>query len=199
MKKILIGATGSVATIKLRPLVEALAPEFELKVVLTRSAEYFLDEGLEAFLKSSGIALLRDQDEWPARTGGAYQPGKEPILHIELRRWADCYLIAPLDANTLAKLSHGLCDNLLTSVARAWDYNKALVVCPAMNTQMWENPPTVEQVAVLEKRGIQVLYPIAKQLACNDIGIGAMVEVEDIVQRIRAWHGVSHLPKVPPL
>lgn len=183
--KILVGVTGSVAAVKLGLLLEALAPHAELRVVLTDSAKYFLESDFEVYAKSKGISVFRDSDEWPKRSG-PYEPGKESILHIELRRWADRFLIAPLNANTLAKLTHGLCDNLLTSVARAWDYTKPMMVCPAMNTQMWENPPTSEQIGVLEKRGIHVLYPIIKQLACQDVGIGAMVEVEEIVRRCLA-------------
>lgn len=61
----------------------------------------------------------------------------DPVLHIELRRWADVLVLAPLSANTMAKVAHGLCDNLLTSVVRAWDYAKPMIVAPAMNTYMW--------------------------------------------------------------
>lgn len=70
-------------------------------------------------------------------------------MHIELRKWADCLLIAPLSANTMAKISNGLCDNLLTNVARAWDYNKPMILAPAMNTMMYENPITKKQITKL--------------------------------------------------
>lgn len=80
------------------------------------------------------------------------------------------FLIAPLSANTLAKISHGLCDNLLTSVARAWDYNKPMLIAPAMNTFMWDNPLTGEQLKKMESLGAMVISPVIKTLACGDTG-----------------------------
>lgn len=70
---------------------------------------------------------------------------------LELRKWADTLLIAPLDANSLAKIAHGLCDNLLTSLVRAWDFNKPLYFAPAMNTAMWENPLTYQHMKTLKE------------------------------------------------
>src|SRR5207249_4147638 len=81
-------------------------------------------------------------DEWPGQHAGqVYQRGDE-VLHIQLRRWAELFLIAPLDANTLAKLASGLSDNCLTCVWRAWEPSRPVVLAPAMNTLMWENPLT---------------------------------------------------------
>src|SRR5204862_7647186 len=78
--------------------------------------------------------VVLDEDEWPGRDGGRrYQRG-DPVLHIELRRWADLFLVAPLDANTLAKLANGLADNCLTCVWRAWDPARPVVLAPGMNT-----------------------------------------------------------------
>jgi phosphopantothenoylcysteine synthetase/decarboxylase len=82
----------------------------------------------------------------------------DPVLHIELRKWADAFLIVPLDANTLAKAAVGLCDNLVSSVIRAWDSkDKPLLVAPAMNTVMWEHSLTQEQL-VREFRFVQPTY-----------------------------------------
>lgn len=111
----------------------------------------------------------------------------DPILHIELRRWADVLLIAPLSANTLGKISGGLCDNLLTCVARAWDFtdnDKVFMVAPAMNEMMWKHPVTFEQVDRLEKWGIEMIKPITKTLACGDTGVGAMEEPAQIVEKV---------------
>ncbi|KJE88588.1 phosphopantothenoylcysteine decarboxylase, variant 1 [Capsaspora owczarzaki ATCC 30864] len=95
----------------------------------------------------------------------------DPVLHIALRGWADLLVIAPLDANTLAKLSHGMCDNLLTCIARAWDYTtRPLIVCPAMNTFMWDHPATARQLDMLQSLGMEIVPPIAKRLACGDLG-----------------------------
>jgi len=182
-KNIIVGVTGSVAAIKTVNLAAALSTFANVRVVLTQHAEYFVNSEYEQ-LKDLGVTLFRDSDEWPALRS-RYQVGA-PILHIEMRRWADCMLVAPLDANTLAKVTYGFCDNLLTSIIRAWDWNKPLFLCPAMNTMMWENPPTAEQVAIMQNRGAIMMEPIEKKLACNDVGMGAMAEVEDIVNVLKA-------------
>lgn len=92
--------------------------------------------------------------------------------------------MAPLDANTLAKAANGICDNLLTSVLRAWDLSKPIVVCPAMNTAMWEHPLTKLQVERLVSIGYHVESPIEKLLMCGDHGIGAMASIDVIVDLV---------------
>jgi len=102
-------------------------------------------------------------------------------LHIDLRNWAAVFIIAPLDANTLGKLAHGVCDNLLTCVARAWDNQKPLIFCPAMNTFMWKHPSTEININILKQWGYLEVPPVVKRLACGDEGVGAMAAVDDIV------------------
>lgn len=182
MKNLILGVTGSVAAIKTLHLVSALQSFANVRIVLTQQSEYFIKSDYVS-LKSLEIPLYRDSDEWP-EIKGPYPVG-EPILHIEMRRWADMLLLAPLDANTLAKLTYGFCDNLLTSIARAWDWNKPMILCPAMNTMMWENAPTAEQIETLEKRGAIFISPVEKKLACQDVGMGGMAEVEDIVAFVK--------------
>src|SRR5262245_16724857 len=120
MANILLGVTGSVAAIKTPELVTAIqAAGHELKVVATEPSLYFFDpQALPADV------LVLDADEWP---GDVYRRGDQ-VVHIELRKWADVFLIAPLDANTLAKISYGLADNCLTCVARAWDLNRPMIL-----------------------------------------------------------------------
>lgn len=106
-----------------------------------------------------------------------------------MAKWADILLVAPLDANTLAKLASGLCDNLLTCICRAWlqpvhERHRKLLVCPAMNTAMWNHPITKTHLDVLQGWGFQVLPPVEKVLVCGDAGVGAMAEVECIVQAV---------------
>lgn len=79
----------------------------------------------------------------------------------------------------------GICDNLLTCTTRAWDMSKPLLFCPAMNTRMWEHPITSKQITVLEEWGHTQIPPIAKTLICGDTGMGAMAEVETIVNHIK--------------
>ena len=99
-------------------------------------------------------------------------------IHVRGRERA---LPRPCSANTLAKMASGMCDNLLTSVVRAWDFAKPLLVCPAMNTLMWESPFTAKHLAELRALGVTVVGPISKTLACGDTGSGAMSEPADVV------------------
>lgn len=110
----------------------------------------------------------------------------DPVLHIDLVKWADIFIIAPLDANTLGKISSGMCDNLLTCVARAWDLDKPLIFCPAMNTKMFLHPITRKQIDELKEFGYIEIRAISKTLMCGDTGLGAMAEYTTIVEIIFA-------------
>lgn len=177
---VLLGVTGSVATIVVGKLVETLkAHGHEVQIIATKSSLYFFAPD------TLGVKVWRDEDEWP---GERYERGQD-IPHIELRRWADVLVIAPLSANTLAKLAGGLCDNLLTCVFRAWDFAKPVVIAPAMNTHMWESPFTHMHLRQLEGLGalglkLTVVAPVKKTLACADVGMGAMAEVDAITKAI---------------
>ncbi|XP_074615709.1 phosphopantothenoylcysteine decarboxylase-like isoform X2 [Acropora palmata] len=129
--------------------------------------------------------LMKIPYVFKGQTNFTWSSMKDPILHIELRRWADLMVIAPLDANTMAKISCGLCDNLLTCTIRAWDVKKPLLFCPAMNTFMWEHPITSVQVKQLIHMGYTHIPPIKKTLACGDTGVGAMAEVPIIVSHVK--------------
>lgn len=205
-RHLLLAASGSVATIKLPSIVAALSHHTNLsvRVILTKSAQNFLAgqsaeqpalQALNDVRTVDGIYL--DEDEWskPWTRGGG-------ILHIELRRFAHLLVIAPLSANSLAKMTMGLADNLLLSVVRAWDTTgeiegagkrKRIIVAPAMNTAMWRHPITKKQLRVLEEDWgvggkddgwVEVLTPVEKELACGDVGDGAMTEWKDIVSVI---------------
>ncbi|MCJ1379074.1 hypothetical protein MMC17_002174 [Xylographa soralifera] len=199
-KHLLLAASGSVATIKIPLILHALSthPALSVRLILTPSASHFLvgqsteQPALSSLPSIPNLdSIYLDADEWsPAWTRGA------PILHIELRRWADVLVIAPLDANTLAKMVGGLADNLLTSVVRAWDTSglvegrgvKRILVAPAMNTAMWRHPATGKQIGVLEGEWgvgsggwVEVLRPVEKELACGDVGDGAMRDWREVV------------------
>jgi phosphopantothenoylcysteine decarboxylase len=189
MAKIALGVTGSVAAIRVPPLVAALRiAGHDARVVVTEPSLYFFDPAslpaadVDAGPPLGRTALFRDADEWP---GTRYQRD-DPVLHIELRRWADLLLIAPLDANTLAKLAHGLSDNLLTCLYRAWDPDRPIVLAPAMNTFMWEHPLTEQHLAAVQRDcpRLRICLPQTKRLACGDVGMGAMAEVEEIVATV---------------
>lgn len=114
------------------------------------------------------------------------------MLHIELRKWADLLVVAPLSANTLSSIVVGRCDGLLLSVLRAWDWReeRGVVVAPAMNTLMWTHPVTGGQVETLKGWGVEVLMPVSKVLACGDEGVGGMVGVEVVVEAVGRRLGI---------
>ncbi len=207
MAKVLLGVTGSVAALKTPELVAALLQSgHEVKVVATQPALYFFDRQQ----LPKGV-LHTDDDEWPKHADGYHWHRTDSVLHIELRRWADLFVIAPLDANTLAKLAGGICDNCLTCVWRAWDLARPLLLAPAMNTLMWEHPQTtwhLQTIAQLFKlygkddldadglvkwinsqrhRTLRFVGPIEKTLACGDVGQGAMAEVSTIVEAVAVF------------
>lgn len=178
--KVLLGITGSVATTVVPKLITALHnSSHEVTVISTDAACYFTG------LQTLGVPYFTDRDEWP---GAQYQCG-QPVPHIEMRRWADVGLIAPLSANTLAKMAGGFADNMLTCVMRAWDVAKPLVVAPAMNTMMWEHPATAHHLEQLHQwyPRLQIVLPISKVLACGDEGIGAMADVSSIVEVVQQY------------
>lgn len=202
MANVLLGATGSVAAVRVPALAAALAADgHDVKVVATDAATYFFDPADPAVAGR----LYRDADEWP---GERYARG-DAVLHVELRKWADLFLLAPLDANTLAKLAVGLCDNCLTCVWRAWDFARPVVLAPAMNTLMWDHPFTRRHLRSLaadfgaghipahlddlpliaqindRSRMLRVVPPVVKQLACGDVGAGAMAEVAEVAAAVR--------------
>jgi len=147
----------------------------KVEVVATKTSLEFYDY---KHVEAAGSRVWLDEDEWT----GKYKIGA-PILHIELRRWADVVLIAPCTANTLSKIAHGLCDNLVTSLLRALAPTTPTYVFPAMNTLMYEHPLTSEHIrTVREVVRYEVVGPIGKGLACGDVGLGAMSEWLDIVQ-----------------
>jgi phosphopantothenoylcysteine synthetase/decarboxylase len=101
-----------------------------------------------------------------------------------LVKWADVFVIAPCSANTLAKLANGICDNLLTCVARAWDFNKKIIVAASMNSRMFEHKVTRLHLDLLKSWGYTIVEPVEKQLFCGDFGIGAMAEIENIIEKV---------------
>lgn len=209
MSNILLGVTGSVAAIYTRELFEDLrGAGHQVKVVATKASTYFFDATQlaprEPTVRNPDVVIL-DEDEW---TRPRYERD-DPVLHIELRRWADLLLIAPLDANTLAKLALGICDNCLTCVYRAWDRRRPIVLAPAMNTLMWEHPATARHLAQIaddvtgqatprntdglslsawineHAPNLAIVPPGIKTLACADVGMGAMASRPEIIAAVQ--------------
>ena len=209
MANVLLGVTGSVAAIRTPLLFEALRRSgHSARIVATDAALYFFDpaELDPSHPGRNPDVVTVDADEWPGREDGRRYRRDDPVLHIELRRWADLLVIAPLDANTLAKLANGLADNCLTCVWRAWDPARPVVLAPAMNTFMWEHPLTkrhlrqlaegtaappadldLESLIAWINRACPRLHMVApqeKRLACGDVGMGGLAELTDIVRAV---------------
>jgi phosphopantothenoylcysteine decarboxylase len=215
MARLILGVTGSVASVKCPALLASLRDcGHVVRVVATRPALYFFDPGeLDPSVPDRPAettpirTLFRDEDEWP---GERYNRGDE-VFHIAFRNWADLLIVAPLDANTLAKLALGISDNFLSCIFRAWDFSKPVILAPAMNTLMWQSPVTLRHLRQLlvdrstapvphdwtldeaplifaqHSPGIVLIPPQAKRLACGDVGLGAMAEVTAIAEVVRHW------------
>lgn len=181
--KVLIGVTGSVAAVKVVELVRALrAGSIEMKMIVTERATQFLTAlDIQELKAVIGADVYTDEAEWKL-----WKQKGDPVLHIELRRWADLFLVCPLSANTLAKMANGICGNLLTSVVRAWDISKPIIVCPAMNTFMWDNPLTAQHLkSISDVYKARIVQPKAIHLlACGDTGAGALAAIEDVVNAV---------------
>jgi len=169
---ILIGVTGSIAAYKVPELIRAWrAIGASVRVVLTRSAEDFVAPlCLEALSESK---IYRSQDHLDVAS---------KMCHIELAHWADHLLIAPASAHCIAKLAHGLCDDLLSTLCLV--SQAPLWVAPAMNRLMWEATATQANVSLLKSRSARFLGPDEGPQACGDIGPGRMLEATAIVASI---------------
>ncbi|KAL4559775.1 hypothetical protein LXL04_031921 [Taraxacum kok-saghyz] len=176
--RILLAACGSVAAIKFGRLCSCFSDWADVKAVATRTSLNFVD------LASipNNVMLYTDQHEW-----SSWSKIGDSVLHIELRRWADIMIIAPLSANTLAKIAGGLCDNLLTSIVRAWDYEKPIFVAPSMNTFTWKNSFTEKHCETIDELGINLIPPVTTRLASGVDGTSAMVEPSFILSTVRSF------------
>lgn len=192
--RILIGVTDSAAANILPELVEKLCsmPNIrEVAVIVTEKSEQFFNaeevNTITSVEGKAGTNIWRDDDEWNM---GVAQP-EEPALHAKLGKWADTIIVAPLDAKTLAKLAHGVCDNLLTCVLRNWDLcniqSKPVFFCPAIHPQMWQHSVTTEQIDMLETFGYVCIRPPDNTgVTCGDTtGTGEMASVDRIVDIFR--------------
>jgi phosphopantothenoylcysteine decarboxylase / phosphopantothenate---cysteine ligase len=185
--RILLGVSGGIAAYKAVELVRlAVKAGHAVRVIQTPDSLNFV--GRATFEGITGAPVLVDEFERdPAR--GAYPgdpaPGHDPISHLELVARCDVLCVAPASANTLAKLAHGLADNMLTSAALA--SVAPLVLAPAMNNRMWEHPATRANVDVLLARGARVVGPDSGSLASKgEAGVGRLAEPAEILAAIEA-------------
>jgi phosphopantothenoylcysteine decarboxylase/phosphopantothenate--cysteine ligase len=172
-KNIILGVTASIAIYKACDIVRRLRDEgFSVTVAMTREAEELIKPIV--FQSLSGNKVYR---------GLFDEPQAWEIEHISLAKQADLVLIAPATANIIAKISSGICDDLLTCVVCA---TKApVLIAPAMNAQMYENKITQGNIQKLKSLGYRFIEPRRGRLACGETGIGCLAEVEDIVREAK--------------
>lgn len=172
-KNILLGITGGIAAYKCYDLISELTKQnINVQVITTKSALEFVSPLVLKTL--SGNAVYTEQFDYNM---------PEP-LHIEILNSIDLCIICPATANTIAKLAHGICDDLLSSLVCA--YNKKLLIAPAMNTNMWNSPITQDNIKLLQdKLKAQIINPVEGNLACNTIGIGKLASLGTIIFNIK--------------
>lgn len=185
MKRILLIITGSIAAVKCPDLVSRLKDRgHSVTCVFTKSAQQFIApmalESISGNKTYSELFSLTDENE---------------MGHIRLSRESDLLLIAPASANFIAKMAHGLCDDLASTLVLASD--KQVMVSPAMNVKMWEHPATQRNVKILKHDGIRVITPGKGKLACGEEGEGRMAEPEEIVKIVEGYF--EGLPEGKPL
>ncbi len=169
-KQIVVGITGGIAAYKTADLVRQFRKrDAEVDVIMTRNAQHFVTP--LTFQTISGHPVFTD-------LFANYQP---EISHIALADKADILIIAPATANIIAKIASGLADDLLSTVALAT--TAPLLIAPAMNTRMWENPITQANVKKLKERAVTIVDPSTGELACGYEGKGRLAEIEDIVDK----------------
>lgn len=178
-KKIVLGVTGGIAVYKAVDLVSRLRKQgAEVRVVMTEHARQFVTP--LTFKEISGNAVATSM--WNSNQ-------EFNVEHIALANWADVFVVAPATANIIAKMAHGLADDLLSTTLLA--DQAPIIVCPAMNTGMYENALTQENITCLKEHGVTVMAPATGFLACGTSGVGRLPEPCEIVEFVKAFFARS--------
>lgn len=172
-KKIVLGVTGGIAAYKAPGICSLLRKQgAKVKVVMTKAATEFISPLTFRTMTDNLVYTDMFNDN----------PVVAEVDHIELAKWADIIVLAPASGNTIAKIAYGIADNLLTSMMLA--YRCPVIIVPAMNTFMLNNPASRQNLQTLRNRGMVVLGTHTDLLACNDVGDGKMLEPHEIVDEI---------------
>jgi phosphopantothenoylcysteine decarboxylase/phosphopantothenate--cysteine ligase len=175
-KKIVLGLTGGIACYKAAELTRALVKEgASVQVVMTQSAMQFITAVTMQALSGRAVYI----DQWDGRVANN-------MAHIDLTRDADAIVIAPCSADFMSKLAHGGCNDLLSTLCLARPAHLPLLIAPAMNVEMWQNPATQRNALQLKADGIVLLGPDAGEQACGEVGMGRMLEPDQLLQEITA-------------
>ena len=170
---VLLGVSGAIAAYKAVDLASKLTKANAIvKTIMTKNARRFV--GARSFEAVTNSAVFTKM--W--HTSDEYK-----ISHINLSQWADVIVIAPATANIIAKIANGICDDLLSTTICA-SFGKPILIAPAMNSNMWQNPAVEKNVGTLKEMGFEFVGPGTGRLACGDDGIGRMAEPEEILEAI---------------
>ena len=171
-KNIVIGVTGGIAAYKALDIISNLRKEgYLIDVIMTKNACEFVQPLSFQTLSQNKVTINTFET-----------PVKWEVEHIELAKKADLFLIAPATANILAKIAHGIADDMLSTTIMATQ--APVFFAPAMNTNMYENPIVQENIQYLKEKGYQFIEPASGFLACGDIGKGKLAPVEQIIEKV---------------
>jgi phosphopantothenoylcysteine decarboxylase / phosphopantothenate---cysteine ligase len=176
---VLLGVSGGIAAYKAAALTSTLIKAgHQVRVVMTENAARFV--GPITFEALSQHSVMTN-----ALATGAAGEHVASIEHIEWAKWAEVVVVAPLTANTLAKIACGIADDALGTVLMAIPQGVPVVLCPAMNTAMWEHPVVRRNLGWIADLGrYKIVLPVHKRLACGDVGVGGLANVSDIIEAI---------------
>lgn len=173
-KTILLAVSGSISAYKSADLANELTKSgYDVHILMTKAATDFITPLTLQVLSKNAVHLDVMKEDDP-----------KSVNHIELAKKADLFVLAPASANTLAKLAHGMADNIVTATALALPAETPKLIAPAMNTKMYDNPLTQRNISILKEVGYQEIEPRSSLLACGDVGRGALAEQDAILERI---------------
>lgn len=183
---IMLGVTGSIAVFKACQLVSDWGKRgYETRVAMTAAAQHFVTPLSFASLAHTPVRTAMFPDS--ADSQDAVDAQRLGISHIDDAKWADVLVIAPATADIIAKIAHGIADDYLTSIVLAYQGPK--ILCPAMNTRMYDNPVTQRNLAECREFGWTVIEPATGRLACQDTGKGKLADLGDIEEAVDAAIG----------
>ena len=175
MANITIAITGSIAAYKAADLVSNLKKQgHSVTVLMTQAAIAFIQPLTLQVLSQNIVHLDVMQEPYP-----------DKVNHIELGKETDLFIVVPATANTIAKLAHGLADNMVTATALALPRFVPKLLAPAMNTKMYDHPATQANLKTLENYGYMIISPKDSLLACGDTGPGALADLDTILKEIK--------------
>lgn len=176
MTNIVLGVTGSIAAYKAGDIVSRLVKlDYDVHVIMTGAATKFITPlTFQALSKNKVYVDMFEEIIY------------KDMRHISLAQRADCFVIAPATANIIGKIASGIADDMLSTVVMAVNLKKPVIICPAMNTAMYENKITQDNISRLRGYGYQFVEPKESRLACGDVGKGALADVADIITAIKA-------------